>query len=105
MPTTTTIIKARTKIYAGFQYPTSGRVKIQLKSNVSVDVFLAPNEVAEGINSRDQGAAAGAIVIPNRISIENEIFPLPPQWKSGWKLMIGNPSNEDAAVYYDVLQG
>lgn len=100
-----TILKAHQMMFREYLYPTTGRVQVSLRSDKPVDVYLAWNKIADQIRSVRDGQRLNAFVFQGKINIDNEVAALPAQWKEGgWRIIVGNPNSEDAAIYFDVVQ-
>jgi hypothetical protein len=98
----TAIVNPNNKIVAGYAYPPTGKVKIYVESNLPVDVYFASNQQAEQIVSRESAANLGLFGYLRHNFVNNEIVTIPPNWKEGWKLVIGNNNPEQAAVFYAI---
>jgi hypothetical protein len=89
------------RISPAYVYPKTGKVRIHVEASQTIDIFVASNAQADQINSFQTAANLGILSILNQQNID-QIFTLPNTWKDGWKLVIGNRSQNVIAVYYMV---
>ena len=98
-------IQPQKRISPFFTYPNSGKARIYLEASSPVDVFLVRTDQANSINSMANALNLGIQALANQLKIENQIFPLPPEWNTtGWNLVIGNGGPDVAAVFYSVFE-
>ena len=93
------------KTAPSYPYTPSGKVKIYLEASIPVDVFIASPPIADELKSTADAQRFTLISLPQQTKIPNQIFSLPDNCKDGWKLVIGNPGDKVAAVYYSVYEG
>lgn len=93
------------KTTPSFPYIPSGKVKLYLEASHPVDVFISPPSEADQIKTPADAQRFNLISLPQQMKIPSQTFPLPENCKNGWKLVIGNPGDTTAAVYYMVYEG
>lgn len=91
------------KYSLSYPYPPSGTINLYFLSSEKVDVFL----IADGpgftdIRSQSDARRMGAISFTDVMEIKNSPIAIPLQWQSGWRLVIGNPSLNHAAVHFEI---
>jgi hypothetical protein len=104
-PIMPSIILPKERRYAvSFPYIKGGRARIVVHASISVVVIVA-DALAGNIGSIKDAQEKGAYVFSGKSDYDETIsLGLKFILAKGWKLIIGNPSHEDAAVYFEVTE-
>jgi hypothetical protein len=83
--------------------PPSGKVRITVEASIPVDIFVVKQGDENFCSSVALATQHGIFTLPQR-KIEDQNLTLPESWRpNNWVLVIGNPSPNVAAVYYNVF--
>jgi hypothetical protein len=95
-------VNPNSKVSFGYVYPPTGKVKLYVQSNLPVDVFIASNQQANMIKSSQSAATLGLFGYLRHNFVNNEIVIIPPEWRDGFQLVIGNNNPTSVSVSYMV---
>jgi hypothetical protein len=96
-------IQPNTRRSFPYTVPASGKVKIGVEASLPVDIFVVKKGDEAFTASPELIRQHGIYMLPQR-KIETQTLTLPETWRAiHWVLIIANPSNEVAAVYYTVF--
>ena len=96
-------IQPKNKISPGYLCPKSGKVRVYLEASQPVDVYVASNQQADGVDSPATAANLGVLTFLGQTKLDQTVtLPLAWQFGGGWKLVIGNGQANVVAVYYMV---
>ncbi len=107
MPTVS--LKPLSKVAPSIQYPNSGKAKFYFEASHPVDVFIVQNQTVQNqIVGTAQIVGIGVPTLPGVLAYAgwgmiDTIITFPEAWRpNNWYLVIGNPTQEHVAVYYQL---
>jgi hypothetical protein len=95
-------VNPNSKVSFGFVYPPTGKIKLYVQSSLPVDVFIANNQQVSLIQSSQTAANLGLFGYLRHNFVNNEIVIIPPGWRDGFQLVIGNNNPTSVSVSYMV---